>query len=165
MCAKLLTMNVLGGFATNYGCVVSIRRNLKPCLNHSLNHSKYHSGGRAEHEHPIGCFQWSQQSPGRRHDHIAVTERRVVDRGVIKGRSEVVELAAPHKHQAPRSYLGQMRREGEHGGSRHYENVGREPDAGMTDSLLVTDELDNRRQRHGMNENCAECYGNRDDQR
>jgi hypothetical protein len=52
----------------------------KPILNQPLSESKNHRGRNTEHEHSICCLERSQQSPRRRHNQIAITQGRVVDR-------------------------------------------------------------------------------------
>src|SRR5262245_12862654 len=48
-------------------------------------HNDRHDGrGRpAERETPAGGFLWSEQAPARRHDDVAIAQRRVVDRRVV----------------------------------------------------------------------------------
>ena len=50
----------------------------KPALNQFLNDGEDHRRGNAEEQHPVRCFEWTQQSPPRTHNNVAVAQRRVV---------------------------------------------------------------------------------------
>jgi hypothetical protein len=87
------------GLARTCGC--SIPEIHKSSLNQPLNDGKDHGRRDTEHEHPICCFQRSQQSPRRCHYHITVTKGRVVHSGVIECGSELRKFTADHEQYRP----------------------------------------------------------------
>jgi hypothetical protein len=62
-------------------------------------------GGKAEQEQAVGSLDGAEEAPGRRHNDIAVTQRGVVDRGVVKGGTEVAKFAAEDEEESPEGDL------------------------------------------------------------
>jgi hypothetical protein len=89
-------------------------------LKQSLNYGEDHRGRDAEHQHPVTRFERSEQSPARRHCEGAISERRVVDGGMIIGGSEVGKLATEFYGKRPQSDFYEM------GGERQDSYVGYE---------------------------------------
>jgi|SRR5215469_4612357 len=97
-----------GGFTLTRRSILEIH---KPSLNQPQHDRKDHRGRNPEQERSICRFEWPEQPAGRRHNDIAVTQRRVIDRGVAKGGSEVCKFSADHEQHPPkrRSLSGVLR--------------------------------------------------------
>jgi hypothetical protein len=89
----------------------SIPEIYKPGLNQPLNDSKKNCGRNPKQQHSIRRFKWSQQSPRRRHNHVTVTQRRVIDCGVVKGSSKVCKFSADYEQQPPQGDLHKVRQQ------------------------------------------------------
>jgi hypothetical protein len=81
----------------------------KPGLNQPQHDSKEHRSRNPEQERCSFRFDRTQQSPGRRHNDITVTQRCVIDRGVVKGGSEVCKFSADFEQHPPKCDLREVR--------------------------------------------------------
>jgi hypothetical protein len=81
----------------------------KPGLNQPQHDTKDHRGRNPEQKRSICRFERPQQSPGRRHDEITITQGRVVDRGVVKGGSEVCKFSTDYEQRRPQCDLHKVR--------------------------------------------------------
>jgi len=136
----------------------------KPSLNQPQHDTKDHRGRNPEQKRSICRFERPQQSPGRRHDEITVTQGSVIDRGVVKGGSEVCKFSADYEQRRPQRDLYKVRQ-----GRVKYcpsKNTQISPGhADMTQTFFSADKVDRGSDWHQVDNDCAglgdHAYGER----
>lgn len=88
-----------------------------PTTTQTMHHGEKHDGRNAEQKHPIRCLQVAQQPSRRRHEHIAVAQRHIVDPRMAVGGFTIGECPAHYEQDCPRGYLIQVRHERQSSGS------------------------------------------------
>ena len=91
----------------------------------------------------------------RRHNQITVTQRGVVDRGVVVGGSKMWKFSTQHEHLSPQSNLNQVRRERSQHGQHDHWKIAPEAPAGATQSSLAAKQVQRHAHRQGVDEDCT----------
>jgi len=92
----------------------------------------------------------------RRHDQITVSQRGVIDRGVIARRPEIRKFSAEHEHFGPQRDLDEVSHERSQHGHYHDWKIAPETPAGAAQSSLAAQKVQRHGDGHGVDEDGAQ---------